>query len=109
MPTDPSTVVTVTDWAARLRLQGAEQPALVGCAEHHVDRAVPLTQPLPEHEHRRRAVALADDGARDRLPRQRERPPDRSEDVDPVVRRADPTSQRVAGPRTGKTTSTVPP
>ncbi len=68
-------------------LQRGEQVGLVRAGDDQGDRAVALTEPLGEREHRRGGVPLADQDAADRLLRQGERPAERPGHLDPRARR----------------------
>ena len=86
MPTEPSSVVTVTDWVVRLAASDPNSSRSTGATQHHVDGAPSLRQPVGQHEHRRGAVPVADQRARDGLLRQRERPTQRAQHAHGVVR-----------------------
>ena len=66
-PTEPSSVVTTTDGPSACASSAPKSRSSVAGAEHHVDRAAALPQPLGEPEQRRPAVAAADEHARHRL------------------------------------------
>ena len=101
-------MVTVTPSAARRASTTPNSRSSLGRAEHHLDVAALSRSCLGQPEQRRAAVAAADQHARHRLGRQRERLAERADDVDLVVQR-EPGDPRVPGPWAATTMSTVPP
>ncbi len=63
-------------------LEGREQVRLVAAGDEQGDRAAALAEPLGEGEQRRGGDVLADQQARDRLLRERERPAQRTGQLD---------------------------
>ena len=92
-----------------LGIERTEQPVAGRGAEHGVDAAAAGAQRVGQQEQRRGAVAAADQHAVGGLARQRERPAERTDDVDRVVRPAAGRATAVPLPVTEKMNSTVPP
>ena len=107
-PSEPSSVVMVALRGGAAGPQRAENPVRAGRAEHEVDLAAALAEPVGQREQGRAAVPDADQQAADRLPGQRERAAERADHVEQVPAAA-PASHRVPGPPASKTNSIVPP
>ena len=90
-------------------LQRREQVGLVGAGDQQAHRAVALAQPLGQREQRRRGVPLADQQARHRLGRQRERPPERPGHLQRGAGRLGDQPARCPAPRASTTSSRVAP